>query len=94
VPYEGGLDFALVVDNLPIVDISKKEKLIQTLEKRFAKVGPASTENGIYMPWDEQLDTSKGYVRAVYQVVAPTNQRHLLDMHSSNSIVPKKPTPP
>jgi translation initiation factor 3 subunit B len=50
----------LVVDNLPIVDSSKKEKLLQTLEKRFAKVGPAPKKDGMVMPWDDATHKSKG----------------------------------
>lgn len=64
-----GFDNVLVVDNVPIVDASKKQKLFDRLRSTFAKAGaPLSgnvAEDGTYsdmeMPWDNEKGESKGY---------------------------------
>lgn len=64
-----GFDNVLVVDNVPVVDASKKQKLFDRLRSTFAKAGaPLSgdvAEDGTYsdmeMPWDNEKGESKGY---------------------------------
>lgn len=65
-----GFDNVLVVDNVPVVDASKKQKLFDRLRSTFAKAGAPLTgntgEDGTYsdmeMPWDNEKGESKGYV--------------------------------
>ncbi|CAG8584432.1 12714_t:CDS:2 [Funneliformis mosseae] len=65
VPYEEGFDTIIVVDNVPIVDESKQEKLLKFIRKIFKNAGDIK-ENGINMPMDTDPDTgkstSKGYL--------------------------------
>ncbi|CAG8781349.1 32598_t:CDS:2, partial [Racocetra persica] len=65
VPFEEGFDTIIVVDNAPIVDESKKEKLLKFIRKIFKNVGNIK-EGGIYMPMDPDPKTgnptSKGYL--------------------------------
>lgn len=51
----------LIIDNLPVVDAAKEEKLLAVLKKKF--FGPANAslvEAGVFMPKDEQ-GNGKGY---------------------------------
>lgn len=52
----------LVVDNIPVVDVSKKQRLLERLKQTFAKVGAPVEEESIDMPWDVTSGTNKGYV--------------------------------
>jgi translation initiation factor 3 subunit B len=60
VDYQSGFENVLVVDNIPIVDEGKKQKLVDRLRQTFEKVGAAIEEDRISMPWDEEAKTNKG----------------------------------
>jgi hypothetical protein len=62
VDYQSGFENVLVVDNIPIVDEGKKQKLVDRLRQTFEKVGAAIDEDRISMPWDDEAKTNKGYV--------------------------------
>ncbi|KAJ3371648.1 Translation initiation factor 3 subunit b [Kappamyces sp. JEL0680] len=54
-------DNIVVVDNVPIVDSSKEEKLLNVIKKIFKSVGGIK-ENGIFMPKDAETTKSKGFM--------------------------------
>lgn len=56
-----GFETMLVVDNIPIVDDSKKQRLLERLKQTFAKVGAPIEEESIDMPWNAAAGTNKGY---------------------------------
>lgn len=49
-----------MLDNIPIVNQDRKEKLIERLRAVFAKAGAALDEERISMPWDDEAGTNKG----------------------------------
>lgn len=63
-----GLDNILVVDNVPIVNADRRQKLIERLRQAFAKAGaPLSGKqredesyDDMEMPWDSEADSNKG----------------------------------
>jgi translation initiation factor 3 subunit B len=57
-----GFENVLVVDNIPIVDEAKRQRLIDRLRQIFDKVGAGIEEERISMPWDDAAATNKGYV--------------------------------
>ncbi|GMK57630.1 hypothetical protein CspeluHIS016_0404640 [Cutaneotrichosporon spelunceum] len=61
-----GFDNVIVVDNVPIVDEAKKEKLIMRLCQLFQKAGAPIDEDRVDMPWDDKAATSKGFVFLSY----------------------------
>jgi translation initiation factor 3 subunit B len=56
VPFEEGFDTIIVVDNVPIVDESKVEKLLKFINKIFKNAGDIK-ENGVHMPMDADSTT-------------------------------------
>ncbi|OXC62994.1 eukaryotic translation initiation factor 3 subunit B [Cryptococcus neoformans] len=61
-----GFETMLVVDNIPIVDDSKKQRLLERLKQTFAKVGAPIEEESIEMPWNAAAGTNKGFVFLTY----------------------------
>ncbi|KAG9292843.1 hypothetical protein G9A89_016205 [Geosiphon pyriformis] len=65
VPFEEGFDTIIVVDNVPIVDEIKKDKLFKFIKKIFKTAGDIK-EGGIDMPMEIDPETgkltSKGYL--------------------------------
>jgi translation initiation factor 3 subunit B len=55
-----GFENVLVIDNTPIVDESKKDKLLARLRSEFSKAGAPLDEDRIQMPWDDAAGTNKG----------------------------------
>jgi translation initiation factor 3 subunit B len=55
-----GVENVVVVDNVPIVDEGKREKLVARLRALFEKAGAAIDEDRIDMPWDDAAGTNKG----------------------------------
>jgi translation initiation factor 3 subunit B len=49
-----------VVDNIPIVDESKRQRLVERLRQVFDKAGAGLDEDRIAMPWDDEKATNKG----------------------------------
>lgn len=58
VPFEDGFDTIIVVDNVPVVDESKVEKLLKFINKIFKNSGDIK-ENGVHMPMEVDPDTGK-----------------------------------
>lgn len=80
VPYEDGYDTLIVVDNLPIVEEAKEEKLLIVIKKIFKSVGYVK-EGGIWMPTglnEEGQRINKGYVHRIAfslsGTTCPTNE--------------------
>ncbi|BEJ17414.1 hypothetical protein CspHIS471_0608150 [Cutaneotrichosporon sp. HIS471] len=61
-----GFENVLVVDNVPIVDEGRKEKLILRLCQLFQKAGAPIDEDRVDMPWDDKAATSKGFIFLSY----------------------------
>jgi len=60
VPFEEGFDNIIVVDKVPIVEESKKDKLFRTMRKIFRTAGVGEIkEGGISMPMDLNAETGK-----------------------------------
>jgi translation initiation factor 3 subunit B len=57
-----GFENVLVLDNVPIVDEGKRDKLVARLRSEFNKAGAPIDEENISMPWDDQAGTNKGSV--------------------------------
>ncbi|CAO3684189.1 unnamed protein product [Umbelopsis ramanniana] len=62
-PTDEGFDSIVVVDNVPVVDQSKEEKLITVLRKLITKAAGPIKENGLFMPTESKGDkrVTKGY---------------------------------
>ncbi|WVQ84000.1 eukaryotic translation initiation factor 3 subunit B [Cryptococcus sp. DSM 104549] len=61
-----GFENVLVIDNIPIVDESKKARLIERLRQLFAKAGAPIEEESINMPWSDAEKTNKGFLFLTY----------------------------
>ncbi|KAI9209841.1 eukaryotic translation initiation factor eIF2A-domain-containing protein [Polychytrium aggregatum] len=61
VDYPSGYDSVIVVDNLPIVNEAKEEKLIAAVKKIFVNFGTVK-DGGVFMPMDPETGESKGYM--------------------------------
>jgi len=57
-----GFENVVVVDNIPIVDESKRQRLVERLRQIFDKAGAGIDEDRISMPWDDAAGTNKGFV--------------------------------
>lgn len=57
-----GVENVIVVDNVPIVDESKKQRLVERLRQVFDRAGAGIEEDHISMPWDDEKGTNKGCV--------------------------------
>ncbi|KAI5897565.1 translation initiation factor eIF-3b [Schizophyllum commune H4-8] len=62
VEYDEGLDNIVVVDGAPVIDASKKERLVTKICKDFGKKGVHVKADNIFMPWDDKAGKSKGYI--------------------------------
>ncbi|WOO80269.1 Eukaryotic translation initiation factor 3 subunit B [Vanrija pseudolonga] len=54
------VDHVVVVDGLPVVDSSKRDRLLLQFSKLLAKFGAGVDDSRITMPWDEKRGTNKG----------------------------------
>jgi translation initiation factor 3 subunit B len=60
VRFDEGLDHVIVIDGVPVVDDSKKERLFDTLKKRFrTQTGLDVDVGNFHMPFGED-EKSKG----------------------------------
>ncbi|RUS14352.1 hypothetical protein BC937DRAFT_93938 [Endogone sp. FLAS-F59071] len=69
VPYEDGYDTLIVVDNLPIVEAAKEEKLLAVIKRIFRAVGDVK-EGGVWMPTElneKGQRMNKGYLFIDYE---------------------------
>jgi translation initiation factor 3 subunit B len=53
-PANEGFESLVVVDNVPIVDQSKEEKLLTVLKKLITKAAGPIKENGMFMPVEDK----------------------------------------
>ena len=61
------MDNIVVVDGAPVIDASKKERLVTKICKDFGKKGVHVKADNIFMPWDDKAGKSKGCVLAFAQ---------------------------
>ncbi|KAH7931103.1 translation initiation factor eIF-3b [Leucogyrophana mollusca] len=62
VDFDDGFDSVIVVDDVPIIDQSKLDRLLQKIAKDFSRKGAPIKPEDIFVPWDDAADKSKGYV--------------------------------
>jgi translation initiation factor 3 subunit B len=55
-----GIDNCIVVDNVPIIDESREDRLLSKIAKEFTKRGCPYPTHNIVMPWDSATGKSKG----------------------------------
>ena len=55
-----GVENVVVVDNIPIIDEGKRQRLVDRLRALFDKAGAGVDEDRISMPWDDAAGTNKG----------------------------------
>jgi len=55
-----GFDNIVVLDGVPVIDNSRREKLLTKITKEFAKRGSTISANNITVPWDDSTGMSKG----------------------------------
>lgn len=60
-PFKPDFSSAIVVDNLPVVALEKREKLLQVLYKVFLKVCDQLRETDLHMPVDSSSNQTMGY---------------------------------
>lgn len=58
--YEEGFDSILVVDGVPIIDESKRAKLLDKIAKEFGRKGAPIKPVDISVPWNDSNGKSKG----------------------------------
>lgn len=69
-PESYSFDSIVVIDNVPIVDDAKKDKLISVIKKIFKNVGPVKS---LEMPKDESTGKSKGYIFMEFETPEQAN---------------------
>ncbi|KAJ7225418.1 eukaryotic translation initiation factor eIF2A-domain-containing protein [Mycena pura] len=62
VHYEDSLDNTLVIDNVPVIDKSKQEKLLARICKEISRKGVPAKPEDIYMPWNDATGKSHGFL--------------------------------
>lgn len=60
VEYDDGLDNILVVDGVPVIDASKRDKLLARIAKDFGRKGAPVKVEDMFVPWDDAKGKSKG----------------------------------
>ena len=58
--YEEGFDNILVVDGVPIIDESKRAKLLDKIAKEFGRKAAPIKPTDISVPWNDATGKSKG----------------------------------
>ena len=56
-------DNIVVLDGVPVIDNSRREKLLTKISKEFAKRGSTISTNNFTVPWDDAAGKSKGCIR-------------------------------
>ncbi|TRM65679.1 eukaryotic translation initiation factor eIF2A-domain-containing protein [Schizophyllum amplum] len=62
VEYDEGFDNIVIVDGAPVIDRSKQERLVAKICKDFGKKGVHVKPDNIYMPWDDKVGKSRGFL--------------------------------
>lgn len=62
VQFDDGFDTTLVVDGVPVIDESKRERLLNKFCKEFGRKGVSIKPEDVYMPWNDAKGKSKGYL--------------------------------
>lgn len=55
-----GFDNCIVVDGVPEIDESRRDRLLTKLGKEFAKRGCPYPAQNVFLPWDDSTKKSKG----------------------------------
>jgi translation initiation factor 3 subunit B len=74
VALDDGLDNAIVVDGVPVIDKSKLDKLVAKIAKEFTKKGAALKPESIFVPWDNASGKSKGYANTILRIGSIANR--------------------
>jgi translation initiation factor 3 subunit B len=48
------------VDGVPVIDESKRERLVARMAKEFGRKGAPIKPDNIFLPWDDAKGKSKG----------------------------------
>ena len=81
------MDNIVVVDGAPVIDASKKERLVTKICKDFGKKGVHVKADNIFMPWDDKAGKSKGCVSLPH---SPTAYSSSAAISSSSSATPRR----
>ncbi|KAL0951051.1 hypothetical protein HGRIS_007791 [Hohenbuehelia grisea] len=81
VDFDESLDNTVIVDNVPIIDKSKYDRLVAKIAKDFNKKGCSIKPDDIFMPWDDAAGKSKGYLFIDFKSVDEANLA-LASMHN------------
>ena len=60
IPQDDTFDNVEVLDNVPIVEQSKKDRLLNAIARKFASKGAPVTVDSFHLPWDDAAGKSKG----------------------------------
>jgi hypothetical protein len=60
VSIDDGFDNVLVVDGIPVIDESKRDRLLAKIAKEFGRKGAPVKPEDFYVPWDQTTNKSKG----------------------------------
>ena len=66
---EEGFDNLLVIDQVPIVDKTRLDRLLSKMSKDFGKKGVPVKPEDMFVPWDDATDKNKGCVRIIFMSV-------------------------
>ncbi|KAG6863961.1 hypothetical protein C0993_009756, partial [Termitomyces sp. T159_Od127] len=73
VQYDDGFDTTLVVDGVPVIDESKRERLLNKFCKEFGRKGVTIKPEDVYLPWNDATGKSKGYAFVDFRTVDDAN---------------------
>jgi translation initiation factor 3 subunit B len=73
VQYDDSFDKTLVVDGVPIIDNSKLDRLLTKVTKEFSRKGVSIKPDDIFMPWDNALGKSKGFMFVDFKNIDDAN---------------------
>ncbi len=62
VPEDDTFDNVVVVDNVPIVEVAKRDRLLNAIAKKFTQKGAPIKQEALNLPWDDAQGKSKGCV--------------------------------
>lgn len=59
---EESFDNIVILDGVPIIDNSRRDRLLTRISKEFAKRDSTISPDDMIVPWDDSAGKSKGYV--------------------------------
>ncbi|RXW24785.1 hypothetical protein EST38_g1094 [Candolleomyces aberdarensis] len=73
VQFDDGLDNIIVVDGVPRIDESRREKLLTKIAREFSRRGISVKPDTMFMPWDTTEGKSKGFLFVEFRNVEDAN---------------------